>query len=73
MIVLQLCVGKMVPSTRVSVQQRRRFDGLFPVLASLAFKSVVSLAQRVLVELKELPESVYREVPLGVLFFVDNG
>lgn len=63
----------MVPGTCISIQQCRRFDGLFPVLASLTFECVMSLAERVLVELKELSESVYREVPLGVLFFVDNG
>ena len=58
MIVLQLHVCKVIPSTRISIQQRRRLDGLFPVLASLAFESVMSLAKRVLVELEKLSESV---------------
>ena len=73
MIVLQFSIREVVPSTGVSVQQRGRFDGLFPVLASLAFESVVSFAKCVLIELKELSESIYREVSLGVFLLVDDG
>jgi len=62
----------MVPSTRISIQQRRRFDSLSPILAPLAFKSIVGFAKSVLVELKELPESINREVPFGVFFLVDD-
>jgi len=72
-VVLQFRVCKMVPGTRISVQQRRGFDSLSPILASLAFKSIVGFAKRVLVELKELPESINREVPLGVFSLVDDG
>ena len=72
MVVLQLRVRKVVPGACVSIQQCRRLDGLFSVLASFTFKCVVSFTKSVLVELKELPESVYRKVSFGILFFVDD-
>lgn len=62
----------MVPGTGISIQQRRRLDRLFSVLASLAFESVVSFADGLLVKLKELSESIDGEVPLGVFFLVDD-
>ena len=73
MIVLQLHVCKVVPSTRISVQQRWGFDGLPPVLASFAFKGVMSFTKSILVELEKLSESVDREMSFGVFFLVDDG
>lgn len=48
----------MVPCASITIQQRRRLDGLSSVLASLAFESVVSFTESVLVKLEELSESV---------------
>ena len=56
----------------VSVQQRRSFDELLPILATLALECLVRLAERVLLELKQLPESVQREVSLNVLLLVHD-
>ena len=56
----------------VSVQQRRSFDELLPIFATLALECLVRLAERVLLELKQLPESVQREVSLNVLFLVHD-
>jgi hypothetical protein len=72
-IILQFHVRKVVPGTSISIQERRRFDRLFSVLTSLAFESVMSFAECVLVKLKELSESIDREVSLGVFFLVDDG
>ena len=72
MIVLQLSIRKMIPSTCITVQQRWRLDSLSPILASLAFKRIVGLAKGILVELEELSESVQREVPFCVFFLVDD-
>ena len=63
----------MVPSARISIQESRGFDGLSPVLASLAFEGIVGLAKRVLVELEKLSQRIDREVTFGILFLVDNG
>lgn len=56
----------------VSVQQRRSFDELLPIFATLALECLVRLAERVLLELKQLSESVQREVSLNVLFLVHD-
>ena len=56
----------------VSVQQRRSFDELLPIFATLALECLVRLAERVLLELKQLPESVQREVSLNVLLLVHD-
>ena len=71
-IVLQLHIRKMIPSTSVSIQQRGRFDDLFSVLAPLAFECVVSFAKRVLVELEKLSKRVNRKVTLCILLLVDD-
>jgi hypothetical protein len=43
------------------------------MLTSFAFEGVVSFAERVLVKLKELSESVDREMSLGVFFLIHDG
>lgn len=58
---------------RVSVQESRGLDELPPVSAPFALERLVRLTQRVLVEQEQLPERIEREVPLGVLFLVDDG
>lgn len=72
-IVLQFRVSKVIPSASVPVQQRRRFDSLFSVLASLAFESVVGFTKGSLVKLEELSESIDGEVSFGVFFLIDDG
>jgi len=62
----------MIPSTRITIQQCWGFNGLSSILAPLAFKSVVGFAKGVLVELKQLSQSVQREVSLGVFSFVND-
>jgi hypothetical protein len=45
---------------------------LFAVLASPTLKSVVSLAESVLVELEKLSQSIEGEMTFGVFFLVDD-
>ena len=72
MIVLQFRIRKMIPSTSIPIQQRRRLDGLFAVLTSLTLKSVVSFAKSALVKLEKLSESVERKMTFSVFFLVDD-
>jgi len=62
----------MVPSTNISIQQRRRLDGLFAVLTSLTLKSVVSFAKSALVKLEKLSESVERKMTFSVFSLIDD-
>lgn len=57
----------------VAIQQRLRLHCLSPVLAPLALKRLMRLAERVLVEQEQLAQRVDREVALRVLFLVDDG
>ena len=57
---------------RVAVKQRGCFDELPAVPAPLALERLVRLAERVLLELKQLPEGVQREVSLNILLLVHD-
>ena len=57
----------------IPIKQSRRFHDLFPILAPLAFESIVRLAHSLLIELEQLTKSVNREMPLSVLLLVNYG
>lgn len=50
---------------RVSVQEGRGLDHLLAISASFALECIVSIADGLFVELKELSKGVDREMPFG--------
>lgn len=66
-------IDEMIPAARVAVQQRRRFEVLFPIrLAPFTLEAVVGIARRVGLVLEQLLERIEREVPLDVFGRVDD-
>jgi len=70
-VVSQFPVGEMVPRAGVAIEQGRRFGDLLAILAALAFEGLVCLALRVLIEQKQLSESVGGKVTLCIFLLVN--
>lgn len=62
----------MIPSARVTVQQRWSFDELLAIPASLALIRVMCVAQSVGVELEKIPKIVLGKMTSGILCLVDD-
>lgn len=51
-------IGKVVPSTRITVQHRWRFDKLFSILTPFALDRVMRIAGRMWLVFKKLTQTV---------------
>ena len=56
----------------IAIQQRRRFDKLFPALTSFTFIRVVRITERLGIELEELSEIILGEVSGRIFCFVHH-
>ena len=68
-----LLVGHMIPCTRIAIKHRRSFDDLPPILASLAFESVMRIAVSIGLEVEQLLQPVQAEISFYVFDAVDDG
>lgn len=67
-----LVIGPRHLRARVTIQQGATLNHLLPILASLAFKRVMRIANRVLIEREELSEGLEREMSLRILFLINH-
>ena len=68
----QLLIREMVPRACVTIEQRRRLDELPTAFTPLALVRIVRVAQRLAIELEQLPKIVLREMSGGIFCFVHN-
>jgi len=64
----QSLINKMIPATRITIQQRWSLDILFPIrLAALTLKSIMGITRRLTMILEQFPQTIEREMTLYIL------